>query len=120
MPKILILCTGGTIGMQSSERGYLPLANFVEILEQKLVNYGDQQLPDYHIMKCDPLIDSANLQLSDWSKIANIIKEAWHSYQGFIILHGTDTMAYSASALSFIFSQLGNMRLSPQIFSVDN
>jgi L-asparaginase len=54
----------------------------------------------------DPPIDSANINLSFWAKLATIIEENYHQYDGFVILHGTDTMAYSASALSFMLENL--------------
>ena len=55
----------------------------------------------------DPYIDSSDVDPASWSKLANIIYENYHHYDGFVVLHGTDTMAYSASALSFMLDNLG-------------
>src|SRR5688500_144380 len=60
----------------------------------------------YDIKTYDPLLDSANLGLSDWARFATDIGVAYEAYDGFVIVHGTDTMAYSASALSFMLENL--------------
>ncbi|MEH6578284.1 MAG: asparaginase [Amphritea sp.] len=100
--KILILYTGGTIGMQASEKGYIPVTGFDQLLRQQLKAGAAQQLPDFDVLELDQLIDSANLVPSHWTEIANCLRNQWDSYDGFIVLHGTDTMAYTASALSFM------------------
>ncbi|XP_069116174.1 L-asparaginase 1-like [Argopecten irradians] len=61
----------------------------------------------YHIKEYNPLLDSSNMTMSDWSKIANDISTYYDEYDGFVVLHGTDTMAYTASALSFMCENLG-------------
>ncbi len=61
----------------------------------------------------DPLLDSSDVQPSHWVKLATLIKENYDNYNGFVILHGTDTMAYSASALSFMLENLSK----PVIFT---
>ena len=60
----------------------------------------------YTMLEFDDLIDSSNIMVSDWIKIAKTIEENYRLYDAFIILHGTDTMAYTASALSFMLENL--------------
>jgi len=102
---ILIIYTGGTIGMvQHPETGTLAPFKFDQIL---------QEVPElnkfrYHIdtIIFSPALDSSNMNPSVWVKIAQAIKENYNKYDGFVILHGTDTMAYTASALSYMFENL--------------
>ncbi|MFP6845948.1 MAG: type I asparaginase [Thalassolituus sp.] len=101
--RILILHTGGTIGMEASTDGYRPAQNFSALLAEKLHGYT---LPVYDLVQLDTLIDSADLCPNDWSRIALSLTQQWHNYDGFIVLHGTDTMAYTASALSFILQEI--------------
>tara|TARA_R110001583_G_scaffold123009_1_gene274296 strand:- start:110 stop:1111 length:1002 start_codon:yes stop_codon:yes gene_type:complete len=101
--RILILHTGGTIGMEASADGYRPAQNFSALLAEKLRGYA---LPAYDLVQLDMLIDSADLCPNDWSRIACPLTEQWNNYDGFIVLHGTDTMAYTASALSFILHEM--------------
>lgn len=100
--KILILYAGGTIGMQATGQGYVPVSGFEQLLRQQLRAGATQQLPSFEVQELDQLIDSSNLQPEHWSELAEILVRQWCDYDGFIILHGTDTMAYTASALSFI------------------
>ena len=70
------------------------------------------QVPDhkrviYSIFEYDPLLDSSNMTMDDWIQIAKDIKDAYRHFDGFVILHGTDTLAYTASALSFMLENLG-------------
>ena len=60
----------------------------------------------YTLLEFEDLIDSSNMMISDWVKVAQTIEENYNSYDGFIVLHGTDTMAYTASALSFMLENL--------------
>lgn len=104
--QILILYTGGTIGMKSSAQGYAPDDGFEALLDTRLRLQQSpdsiHQLPDYHVVKFSQLIDSSNLMPADWTQIGQTLNDNWNNYDGFIVLHGTDTMAYTASALSFI------------------
>jgi L-asparaginase len=63
-------------------------------------------MPEYTIKEYDPLLDSSNMSQIEWIKIARDIEENYDQYDGFVILHGTDTMAYTASALSFMLEGL--------------
>jgi L-asparaginase len=104
--SLLIIYTGGTIGMvRDSATGSLhplPFDNMLdEIPELRRSAYN---LSSYAFR---PLIDSSNVNPDVWVKLAQIIKENYDAFDGFVILHGTDTMSYSASALSFMLENLG-------------
>lgn len=114
MSRLLILHTGGTIGMRPSPTGYVPAEGFPDRLAHhlsgslgtQLGDPGRARLPDYHLIELAPLIDSADLAPADWNRIVAALAEHWHGYDGFIVLHGTDTLAYTASALSFMLGAL--------------
>ena len=61
----------------------------------------------YHIKEYNPIKDSSNLKIDDWVELVLDIKQNYESYDGFVIIHGTDTMAYTTSALSFMLENLG-------------
>jgi len=110
--SILIIYTGGTIGMvQDQGTGTLKPFRFDNILEEvpELKKFGFN-LSSYAF---DPPLDSSNINPANWIKLAGIIEENYNTFGGFIVLHGTDTMAYSASALSFMLENLGK----PVIFT---
>lgn len=98
-PRVLVLHTGGTIGMCRSPDGYRPMAGFGERLAEML---HVRTLPAFDFLEIEEPIDSANLQPAHWSRIARELLKRWDDYAGFVVLHGTDTMAWSASALSFM------------------
>lgn len=100
--SILILYTGGTIGMAKTPLGYQPTAGLLAQLmaEDRVFNHAD--MPHYDIMEYAPLIDSSNMTPQHWNTLAKDIIKAYDQYDGFVILHGTDTMAYTACALSFM------------------
>ena len=103
--SLLIIYTGGTIGMKEDPMdGTLKPFDFSQIMEEvpELNKFG-VQIDSYTF---DPLIDSSDVEPSLWVSLAELIEEKYDSYDGFIILHGTDTMAYSASTLSFMLEGL--------------
>lgn len=100
--RILIIYTGGTIGMQNTESGYVPVSGFRSVIGEKLHPPSGARLPDYDVIEIEPVIDSANLNPGHWQILSSLIEKHYDTYDGFIVLHGTDTMAYSASALSFL------------------
>lgn len=102
--RVLIIYTGGTIGMQPSEQGYVPMSGFNELVSTELNSRGINGLPDFEfdMIECQQLIDSSNLVPDDWTRLGNRLKQNWNDYDGFVVLHGTDTMAYTASMLSFM------------------
>ena len=110
--SILIIYTGGTIGMvQDQETGALKPFRFDNILEEvpELRKFGFN-LSSYAF---NPPLDSSNVGPATWIRLVEIIEQNYRNYDGFIILHGTDTMSYSASALSFMLENLNK----PVIFT---
>ncbi|PKG63520.1 MULTISPECIES: asparaginase [Pseudoalteromonas] len=101
--KILILYTGGTIGMKASADGFVPMEHFEQYFTDTLKMRCNTVLPMFDFVSLDMLIDSANLVPNNWTLIGNKLLALWQDYNGFVVLHGTDTMAYTASALSFMF-----------------
>lgn len=103
---IYVAYTGGTIGMQKTANGFAPVAGFLTDCVQSMPEFYHQEMPTFVIQEYCPLIDSSNMAPTDWQLIANDIKANYEKYDGFVILHGTDTMAYTASALSFMLQGL--------------
>jgi len=97
--RVLVLYTGGTIGMADSSEGYRPLTGFADKLADVL---NIPELPEFDVLEFEQPIDSANLQPAHWTRIGRALVDRWSGYAGFVILHGTDTMAWTASALSFM------------------
>ena len=112
IPNILLIYTGGTIGMiKDSETGALENFNFNDLLES---------IPELNLLDCNISsksfsnpIDSSNMKPSNWIEIGTIIEDNYKNYDGFVILHGSDTMSYTASALSFMLENLSK----PVIFT---
>jgi len=103
--SILIIYTGGTIGMVNDPvTGSLVPINFSDLSDQipELKRFGYR----LNSVSFDPATDSSNIEPETWIKMASIIEKNYNDYDGFVILHGTDTMAYSASALSFMLENL--------------
>ncbi len=103
---IYVAYTGGTIGMQQSDNGYAPVKGFLTETVKAMPEFYHDEMPSFFINEYSPLIDSSNMQPSDWQRIAEDIEENYDSYDGFVILHGTDTMAFTASALSFMLKNI--------------
>lgn len=105
-PKVLVIYTGGTLGMvYDYEIKSLVPRNFSEIIR----NLPEVERIEREIYFCslEPAIDSSNVNPDLWIDLCSIIKENYYLFDGFVILHGTDTMAYSASALSFLIQNIG-------------
>ena len=107
MKKICIIYTGGTIGMIPTEHGYAPKKGYFAGELQSIRDLASEKMPAWDLVEFDPLLDSSNISWQDWNKIAKAIESRYDAYDGFVILHGTDTMAYTASALSFMLEGLG-------------
>ena len=127
--KVFVLYTGGTIGMtRNSEDVLVPAKNKLENNLRALGTFHDKEfatktlcnddmlvLPTianvkriaYSIYEWDDLMDSSNMSMEDWSRMARDIGQVYNFYDGFVVLHGTDTLAYTASALSFMLQNLG-------------
>ncbi|XP_030299359.1 60 kDa lysophospholipase isoform X2 [Sparus aurata] len=131
--RVLVINTGGTIGMTLHDNVLAPKANaFVQSLRKLpiihdelyaqqtcLYNYygsdntlvlplsKDNKRIIYTVIEYNPLLDSSNMTTEDWGRIGKDIEKNYENFDGFVILHGTDTMAYTASALSFMCEHLG-------------
>lgn len=103
--SILILYTGGTIGMVKDEQtGALKPFDFDDLLNQiPALKLFDFDIASYCF---DPIMDSSNMNPAYWVKMVEIIEENYELYDGFVVLHGSDTMSYTASALSFMLQNL--------------
>ena len=103
--KVLLIYTGGTIGMgRNAETGALEPLNFNHLIER---------MPEFEYLQTgievyqfNPPIDSSNMNPRHWAQLVRIIADRYDRYDGFVILHGTDTMAYTASALSYMLENL--------------
>ena len=104
--RIYVAYTGGTIGMKDSNEGFVPMKGHLTESINALPEFHRNEMPEFTINEYQPLIDSSNMTPSDWQRIADDIKEHYDDYDGFVVLHGTDTMAYTSSALSFMFENL--------------
>lgn len=144
--RVLVLYTGGTIGMKKMDAGYQPKTGFLQSQIKRLPMLYDDEYMDnsskgspaldksnktadktecstveelampisshgvrvlYYIKEYCPIKDSSNMTISDWIEIALDIESHYNNYDGFVVIHGTDTMAYSVSALSFMLENLG-------------
>jgi len=108
-PSVLLLYTGGTIGMRkdAATGAYFPDA---EYLADRLVHGllpRDAAMPDLSLSAYTPPLDSSDMNSIHWTAIAEAIGEEYDKYDGFVVISGTDTMAYTASALSFALENLG-------------
>ena len=105
MTKILIIYTGGTIGMVNDPKtGTLIPFDFEQIQE----NVPELARLDYHLSvhSFNPILDSSNMDPLIWKELAELIEEKYEIFDGFVILHGSDTMSFTASALSFMLQNL--------------
>ena len=131
--SVLVIVTGGTIIMKNEGGVLVPDSKYLDEIVEKTPMLNDPELRaklpfdrnelgnifvlpkvtkkdtevQYCIYKYDPFLDSSNMTLSDYKKIASDIKRYYEKYDGFVIMHGTDTMAYTASYLSFMLENLG-------------
>ncbi|KAF7546433.1 hypothetical protein G7Z17_g8442 [Cylindrodendrum hubeiense] len=133
--RVLIIGTGGTICMQQTPDGLQPTSNFLENAMAPRPSFNDNgpkvTLPAYRngqrihidslrtpptaydrhvrygILEFNPLLDSSSIEAHDWDAMATAVHENYHLFDGFVILHGTDSLAYTASALSFMMNSLG-------------
>lgn len=105
MTSILIIYTGGTIGMVNDPKtGALIPFDFAQIQQ----NVPELERLNYHldVHSFDPIIDSSNMTPAIWAELAQLIEEKYDEFDGFVILHGSDTMAFTAAALSFMLENL--------------
>src|SRR5947207_14114207 len=107
MKRVYIAYTGGTIGMNRSRGGYCPEPGYLQRQMATMPELGHPSVPSYTMHEYAPLLDSSNMTPAEWVKIAHDIDAHYGRYDGFVVLHGTDTMAYTASALPFMLHGLG-------------
>ncbi|RYO98277.1 hypothetical protein DL764_007143 [Monosporascus ibericus] len=133
--RVLVIITGGTICMQPSAKGLVPVEGFLENAMATRPSFNDmsERVPlsvikdgaritidslrtppssyskhiRYGALEFSPLLDSSSISSAGWAQIADAIKANYHLFDGFVVLHGTDSLAYSASALSFMLEDLG-------------
>uniref|UniRef100_A0A8D1H9K5 asparaginase n=1 Tax=Sus scrofa TaxID=9823 RepID=A0A8D1H9K5_PIG len=124
--RLLAIYTGGTLGMRS-ERGVLVPGKGLAAVLRTLPMFHDEEharargLPEdtlvlppagpdqrvvYTVLECQPLFDSSDMTISEWVDIAQTIERHYEQYHGFVVIHGTDTMAFAASTLSFMLENL--------------
>lgn len=106
MKKVLIIYTGGTIGMTRTENGYAPESGRFRAALDTIADLHAPEMPEWEFAELSPLLDSSNMTVREWNHIAALVAREYDGYDGFVILHGTDTMAYTASALSFMLGGL--------------
>ena len=105
--RILIINTGGTISSIKRNQGYEPAPGYVQSVLATIPTLKHADMPDYVVKEYQPLLDSSNMTVNEWNHIATDIANEYQNFDGFLVLHGTDTMAYTASALSFMLENLG-------------
>uniref|UniRef100_F1L451 asparaginase n=1 Tax=Ascaris suum TaxID=6253 RepID=F1L451_ASCSU len=121
-PRILVINTGGTISMNKINGVYRPEPGFLpKVMSESSAAKPEVSSPTcfnlpahnpfnrniiFSVKECEPFLDSSSMGIDDWIRIGGEIGAAYDNYDGFVILHGTDTLAYTASALSFILENL--------------
>ena len=105
--KVLVLYTGGTMGMRHEANGSLaPSKGYLTDRINELPEIGRDDMPRFDIIEYDELIDSSAMGPEHWVKIAEDIQRHYNEYDGFVVIMGTDTMAYASSAMSFMLENL--------------
>ncbi len=104
--RVCILYTGGTIGMKPGPQGYAPEAGYLGRVMASMPDFSSPEMPGYVIREYAPLLDSSNMGPRHWLAIARDIADSYQDFDGFVVIHGTDTMAYTASALPFMLEGL--------------
>jgi len=115
--RVLVLCTGGTLTMAPDPKkgGSLsPVQGaLTEFMKKSMLELQNEKMPDVVVHEYTPLLDSSDMGPPDWALLAKDIKANYLHFDGFVVLMGTDTMAYTATALSFMLENLGK----PVIFT---
>ncbi len=104
--SVLIVNTGGTLGMKPTRQGLLPQPGYLAEKMRQIEELSEPTMPAFDILEYDPVIDSADMTTEHWARIAADIAQRHDQFDGFVVLHGTDTMAYTASALAFMLDGL--------------
>jgi len=105
--RLLVIYVGGTLGMKQNENGSLePCPGYFAEVVNSMQELQNEHMPYFDIIEFDPILDSASMGPDEWVKIADVVEKEYYNYDGFVVAMGTDTMAYTASALSFMFQDL--------------
>jgi L-asparaginase len=103
--RVYIAYTGGTIGMRKDPQGrYAPSTGFLETQLRSMPELAHESMPDITVHEFDPLLDSSDMTPTHWRRIAEDLAAHHDDFDACIVLHGTDTMAYTASALAFMLT----------------
>mmetsp|Transcript_5324 Transcript_5324/g.10273 ORF Transcript_5324/g.10273 Transcript_5324/m.10273 type:complete len:141 (-) Transcript_5324:857-1279(-) len=107
-PRVLVLFCGGTLIMRPDAEGVLNVNDDIEEAVDQIMNFDPKisEVADLSVRVVEN-IDSTDMTPEIWDKLGSVIDEEYDDYEGFVITHGTDTMAYTASALSFTLTDLG-------------
>lgn len=105
--SVYIAYTGGTIGMRRTAAGYAPAPGYLARRLAEMDELSRPAMPRLELREYAPLLDSSDMRPADWRAIAEDLAARYDDFDGFVVLHGTDTMAYTASALSFALEGLG-------------
>ncbi len=105
-PRVCVLHVGGTIGMARGKTGFEPQPGFLGKFMAAMPELSRPEMPAHDVVSLEPLLDSADMAPDDWVRISAAIVERYDDYAGFVVVHGTDTLAYTASALSFLLPDL--------------
>jgi L-asparaginase len=106
-PRVLLVHTGGTLGMRrGSDGAYACAPGALAAALERLPELADPTLPEVRLLEEGPLLDSSDMRPRDWQRIADALVAHADEVDGFVVAHGTDTMAYTASALSFMLEGL--------------
>ncbi len=106
MKRVCIINTGGTVGMRRGLQGYQPEPGFLAEQLKSLDELSRQGMPQFELIEFDPVIDSSNMTPATWLLIANEIQQNYDAFDGFVVIHGTDTLAHTSSALPFMMPGL--------------
>lgn len=104
--RVYIAYTGGTIGMKRTRAGYVPASGYLQAQMEEMPELRHASMPLFRVHEYAPLLDSSNMTPREWVAIARDVADHYDDYDGFVVLHGTDTMAYTASALPFMLRGL--------------
>ncbi len=104
--QVCVIYTGGTIGMMPTENGYAPNPSAFPEMMHKIHDINLPGFPGYEVVCLSRLLDSSDITFREWNEIGSVIYERYNDFDGFVVLHGTDTMAYTASAMSFMLEGL--------------
>lgn len=104
--SVYVAYTGGTVGMRRGSDGYRPAPGYLAERLEAMPELRHPDLPRFVLHEYEPLLDSSDIGPAEWQAIARDIEANYDDFDGFVVLHGTDTMAYSASALSFMLQGL--------------